>query len=141
MRPSLLYIASSILAFATAQGNGANPFTLEPDFMINAGEPTTLTWTPTTGGTVTIQLRSGASSNLDQVTTLAANVDNDGETTVTVPADTTRNSDYALSIVSDSDPADVNYSAPFVIESTNTVESISSPASSAAMTSVADTTT
>lgn len=70
MRVSLLYITSALLAFAAAQTK-PNPFTLPPGFMINAGQPTIITWTPTTGGTVSIQLRSGASSNLEQGTTVA----------------------------------------------------------------------
>ncbi len=48
-----------------------NPFTLKPDFMINAGEPTTITWEPTTDGTVSIRLRAGASSNLEEGTIIA----------------------------------------------------------------------
>lgn len=73
MRTSLLYIAYSLLALAAAQSTGtkANPFTLPPGFMINAGQATTITWTPTTGGTVSIRLREGASSNLEAGTVIA----------------------------------------------------------------------
>ncbi|KAL8902617.1 MAG: hypothetical protein Q9207_004544 [Kuettlingeria erythrocarpa] len=104
MRISLLYIASSVVALAAAQEK-ANPFTLPPGFMITAGQPTTITWDPTTQGTVSIRLREGASSNLEEGTVVASRIDNNGKTTITLPADTTRNSDYALQIVSDSNPA------------------------------------
>ena len=67
MRYSILYAASSLLALAVAQ-NRPNPFTLDSDFMITAGEPTTITWEPTTDGTVSIRLRSGASSDLEEGT-------------------------------------------------------------------------
>ncbi|KAL9012837.1 MAG: hypothetical protein Q9173_002429 [Seirophora scorigena] len=135
MRLQLLYIAASLFALAAAQEK-ANPFTLPPGFMITAGEPTTITWNPTTQGTVSIRLRQGASSNLEEGTVIASNIDNTGRTTITLPEDTTRNSDYALQIVSDENPiTDVNYSAQFVVESENTVEPISTPASSAAVTS------
>ncbi|KAL8952085.1 MAG: hypothetical protein Q9222_001996 [Ikaeria aurantiellina] len=141
MRASLVYIASCLLALAAAQApSGPNYFTLPAGFMINAGSPTPITWNPTTGGTVTIRLRSGASSDLEQGTVVASNIDNDGRATITVPADTVRNSDYTLEIVSDSNAQDVNYSAPLVVESDNTVESASSPASSTTMASTADTT-
>ena len=70
MRVSLLYVASSFLALVAAQER-PNPFTLKPDFMINAGEPTTITWEPTTDGTVSIRLRAGASSNLEEGTVIA----------------------------------------------------------------------
>ncbi|KAL8730257.1 MAG: hypothetical protein Q9181_004724 [Wetmoreana brouardii] len=134
MRASLLYVASSVLALVAAQDK-PNPFTLPPGFMITAGQATTITWQPTTGGTVSIRLRQGASSNLEEGTVIASHVDNNGKTTVTLPASTTRNSDYALEIVSDSDSGDVNYSAPFVVESKNTVDSVSSQATTAALTS------
>ncbi|KAL8799968.1 MAG: hypothetical protein Q9182_005505 [Xanthomendoza sp. 2 TL-2023] len=119
MRFSFFYFAGSFLALVAAQGK-PNPFTLPPGFMINAGQPTTITWQPTTGGTVSIRLRSGASSNLEEGTVIAY---------------TTRNSDYALQIVSDTNPTDVNYSAPFVVESKNTVKSVSSAPTSAASSS------
>ncbi|KAL8866549.1 MAG: hypothetical protein Q9174_006238 [Haloplaca sp. 1 TL-2023] len=131
MRYSILYTASSLLALAVAQ-NRPNPFTLEPGFMINAGEPTTITWTPTTDGPVTIRLRQGASSNLEEGTDILTNIPNSGEAEITLPADTVRNSDYALQIVSDTDEEQVNYSAPFVVESENTVEPQPSAAESAA---------
>lgn len=70
MRLQLLYIAASLVALAAAQER-ANPFTLPPGFMITAGEPTTITWNPTTQGTVSIRLRQGASSNLEEGTVIA----------------------------------------------------------------------
>lgn len=70
MRISILYIASSIVALAAAQEK-ANPFTLPPGFMITAGQPATITWDPTTQGTVSIRLREGASSNLEEGTVVA----------------------------------------------------------------------
>ncbi|KAL8991672.1 MAG: hypothetical protein Q9169_007762 [Polycauliona sp. 2 TL-2023] len=158
MRVSLLYAASSFFALIAAQQpEGPNPFTLPPGFMINAGERTTITWTPTTGGTVSIRLRQGASSNLEEgtviaceqflfpilsigarvLTSLVADIQNNGRAEITLPEDTTRNSDYALQIVSGPGEDDSNYSAQFVVESDNTVESISSAPSSAAATSAA----
>ncbi|KAL8893927.1 MAG: hypothetical protein Q9192_004784 [Flavoplaca navasiana] len=160
MRASLICIASAFLSLvATQQPTGPNPFTLPADFMINAGEPTTITWTPTTGGTVSIRLRDGASSDLNQgivvackrppllsspliavaLTLLIADIENNGRTQITIPADTTRNSDYALQIVSGPGEDESNYSAQFVVESDNTVESVSPSPSSATATSATST--
>ncbi|CAL8582779.1 hypothetical protein XPA_008424 [Xanthoria parietina] len=138
MRIPLFYVAGALLSLVAAQQPlGPNPFTLPPGFMINAGQQTTITWTPTAGDTVSIRLRAGASSNLEEGTVVASNVPNNGRTTITLPADTTRNSDYALQIVADS--GEVNYSAQFVVESKNTVKPVSSAPSSAAASSAAST--
>lgn len=72
MRVSLLCVAGSFLSLIAAQQPlGPNPFTLPPGFMINAGQQTTITWTPTAGDTVSIRLRQGASSNLEEGTVIA----------------------------------------------------------------------
>lgn len=72
MRVSFLYVAGSFLSLIAAQQpTGPNPFTLPPGFMITAGQQTTITWTPTAGGTVSIRLRQGASSNLEEGTVIA----------------------------------------------------------------------
>ena len=65
MRFSFLSIVAVLFATVSAQTK-PNAFTLPSDFMITAGQPTTVTWTPSTPGTVTIRLRQGASSDLDQ---------------------------------------------------------------------------
>ncbi|KAL8654380.1 MAG: hypothetical protein Q9210_001540 [Variospora velana] len=141
MHLQLFYIATSLFALAAAQQR-ANPFTLPPGFMITAGEPTAITWDPTTQGTVSIRLRQGPSSNLEEGIVIASNINNSGRATITLPEDTTRNSDYALQIISDENPTtDVNYSGPFVVESENTVEPISTPASSEAVTTTTAATT
>ena len=56
-------LSAPLLAFA--QGNGPNAFKLPPEGIVAAaGKPTDLEWTPTTGGTVSLVLRSGASNDL-----------------------------------------------------------------------------
>lgn len=57
-----VYIAvSAFAALASAQlGGKENPFSIpEGGYEFDAGEPTTLTWDPTTDGTVTIKLHFG----------------------------------------------------------------------------------
>jgi hypothetical protein len=64
---TLLAVLAAPLVALAQNGTtlGPNPFTLDPSFAVTAGQPVTLKWTPTTGGTVQLVLRSGASSNLN----------------------------------------------------------------------------
>ncbi|CAC9895386.1 unnamed protein product [Aureobasidium pullulans] len=100
-------LASPLLAFAA----NANPFT-NMNLAATAGKTVDLTWTPTTSGTVSLSSALGLT--------------NSGTYTWSVPSDITRGTDYALEIVDDTDPDNVNYTGQFVIESTNTVASSTS---------------
>lgn len=65
MRFAILSATASLLSLAAAQN--ANAFkTPREGYSLTAGKPTTLNWTPTTPGTVSLYLRSGASSALDK---------------------------------------------------------------------------
>lgn len=69
------FITSTFFAVAALAGlvmAGENPI-IYPDgsSKIVAGTPFVITWTPTTGGTVTLTLRQGASDNLDDVKVIA----------------------------------------------------------------------
>ncbi|KAL9032896.1 MAG: hypothetical protein Q9214_007764, partial [Letrouitia sp. 1 TL-2023] len=68
-------------------------------------------------------------------------IDNNGKFTFTLPPSTVRNSDYTLEIVSDTNPDLNNFSAPFVVESKNTVESAPAASSAAAATTNSPTNT
>ena len=59
----------TFVAVALAAGQ-PNPFSVPEGFALTAGKPTTLKWTPTTPGTVTLTLREGSSNNLDQGTVI-----------------------------------------------------------------------
>jgi hypothetical protein len=66
--------ASPLLAFAQSQetSNGSNPFNIPTESLnTEAGETLNLTWKPTTEGTVTIYLRSGASNALSKGVAIA----------------------------------------------------------------------
>ncbi|KAG6999270.1 hypothetical protein G7Y79_00036g072260 [Physcia stellaris] len=121
MYRTLLTLAAFVVS-AWAQSND-NPFNVPPGFALTAGKPTTLTWKPTTGGTVTLQLRQGPANNLDEGTTIESNIPNTGSYTYTPDPNTVRGSDYTIEIISDSDPKATNYSPYFVLESSNTVAS------------------
>jgi hypothetical protein len=70
----LAIAAAPLLAYAqgTETSNGSNPFNI-PTTSLNteAGETVNLTWKPTTQGTVTIYLRSGASNALNKGVAIA----------------------------------------------------------------------
>ncbi|KAL9100603.1 MAG: hypothetical protein Q9163_004040 [Psora crenata] len=140
---SLTLIASlaAPIAAQTNPGNNPNPFEVPGGFMLRAGQPTTIQWTPTTHGPVTLTLRNGAGSNLNPGTVIASGIPNSGSYSVTLPADTTRNSDYTLQISSDSNPSQVNYTPQFLVESQNTVASVTDSSATTAATSTMSTIT
>lgn len=136
-------MASPLLALADG-----NSFTNSNFNGITAGKTFDLTWKPTTSGTVSIILRSGASSNLTPgvyvarkclscqicqrnhtLTQFPEGLTNSGSYTWNVPSDITRGTDYALEIIDDSNPTsstNTAYTPQFFIESTNTVASSTS---------------
>ncbi|KAI4841091.1 hypothetical protein E4T44_07852 [Aureobasidium sp. EXF-8845] len=117
-------MASPLLALADG-----NSFTNSNFNGITAGKTFDLTWKPTTSGTVSIILRSGASSNLTPGVYVAQGLTNSGSYTWNVPSDITRGTDYALEIIDDSNPTSTTntaYTPQFFIESTNTVASSTS---------------
>lgn len=68
---SLSFVATLIAAVA-AQSTEENAFLIpEEGLDIQAGEPTTIRWNPTTEGPVVLRLRSGAGSDLNQGTEIA----------------------------------------------------------------------
>ena len=72
MHLTILAPLAAFFAIALAQDN-PNPFIVpEGGYALTAGKPTTLRWTPTTGGTVTLRLREGASSDLQTIETIAS---------------------------------------------------------------------
>ncbi|KXS97515.1 hypothetical protein AC578_4598 [Pseudocercospora eumusae] len=126
-RSLLFALSAAITALAQNTGSSANPFKIPTTgLQATAGEPLTLSWEPTTSGTVSLILRSGSSNNLAAGTVIASKIDNKGSYTWTPDKDTTRGSDYTIEIVSDSDPSATNYTPYFVLQSDNTVAATTS---------------
>lgn len=68
---SVLYLALSALA-AVAVADKPNPFNIpNQGYTFTVGEPTTLSWSPNTEGTVTLKLLTGAVTNPKDGTTIA----------------------------------------------------------------------
>lgn len=70
MQLALVSIFALVCAVLAQQPNGPNAFNNPVGFSLTAGKPTTITWNPTTPGTVTLKLRSGANSDLNQGTVI-----------------------------------------------------------------------
>lgn len=68
---SLSGIACLVSAAVAQTGSKANPPTVPSDYSVTAGKPSTFTWKPTTQGTVTLTLRTGAASDLNKGTVIA----------------------------------------------------------------------
>ena len=68
MRLLLLGVLGALSWVALAAN--PNPFNVPEGFSLTAGKPTTLKWTPTTPGTVTLRLREGPSNNLNEGTVI-----------------------------------------------------------------------
>ena len=137
-------LVAVVAAQTESAGGRSNPFNIPQGFMLTAGEETIIEWSPTTEGPVTLTLRSGVASDLDEGTVLAcmspfenshiallqvvtdpfssvAGIPNSGSYAITLPEDTTRSSDYTIEISSDCNPSQVNYTPYFVVESQDTV--------------------
>jgi hypothetical protein len=57
---SIIFLSLSALAAIAVAATKENPFNIPADgYEFSAGEPTTLTWDPTTSGTVTLKLQWG----------------------------------------------------------------------------------
>ena len=66
MQFRLLSLLALVAAAVAQQGSGDNAFKIPPGgIAFTAGQPATISWTPSTGGTVTLRLREGAASALN----------------------------------------------------------------------------
>ncbi|KAI9876526.1 MAG: hypothetical protein M1830_006310 [Pleopsidium flavum] len=133
MRFSITLVASALVALATAQ-YPQNPFNIPAGGLYFAvGTPTTLSWAPTTPGTVSLYLRDGVTTNLNPGILLAyshlpierialtqrvflAGIINSGTFTYTpAAANSIAGTLYTVEIVSDADPSLFNFTPQFVI--------------------------
>ncbi|BDD57871.1 hypothetical protein MPDQ_004076 [Monascus purpureus] len=112
---SVLYLALSALA-AVAVADSPNPFNIPGHgYTFTVGEPTTLSWSPTTEGTVTLKLLTGAVTNPKDGTTIASSIPNSGSYQWTPPSDIAAEPDYTIEIINDSDPSQYNFLPRFVV--------------------------
>ncbi|OBT90523.1 hypothetical protein VE02_01150 [Pseudogymnoascus sp. 03VT05] len=135
-------LAGALAAVAAAQTTGSqpNPFTNTDFSGIAAGSPITITWTPTTQGTVTLELvhsDTGNSNDLKPVATIQASISNSGSYTWTPDSSIVNGGGYALKIVDDANPDEYNYTLQFHIKTDTQSAAPTSASSTEAPTSTA----
>ncbi|OBT42626.1 hypothetical protein VE00_06066 [Pseudogymnoascus sp. WSF 3629] len=116
---ALLAGALAVVAAAQTTGSQPNPFTNTAFTGIAAGSPFTITWTPTTKSTVTLQLvhsDTGNADDLKPVSTIKAGITNSGSFTWTPDSSIVNGEHYALKIVDDANPDEYNYTLQFPIK-------------------------
>ncbi|KAJ5312323.1 hypothetical protein PENANT_c011G01674 [Penicillium antarcticum] len=129
---SFAVVALAAIASASSTANSFNIPTNGYTFKV--GESTTLTWTPTTSGTVTLRLQWGAVTTANSGSVLASNIANDGSYTWDVPSSLAAQPDYTIEIISDVDTSDYNFLPRFTVEG-STVSVSTSTASKTSSTS------
>lgn len=133
----LALLATPLLTLA----QNANPFSIpSAGLSFTGGEASQLNWNPTTSGTISLILRSGSANNLNEGTIIActssrfplstpkrksliqipASIPNSGSYTWTPSNSLTSGTDYTIEIVSDSNPAQTNYTPYFTLTTTTT---------------------
>ncbi|KAF7594254.1 hypothetical protein BBP40_009806 [Aspergillus hancockii] len=136
---SIFYLTLSAIATLAAAASGANPFNIPSSgYSFETGKPTTLTWDPTTTGTVTLRLQWGAVMTTSSGTTIASNIANSGSFTWTPPANLAAQPDYTVEIVDDDNTSQVNYLPRFTVSGATAAPSTT--AASTTSTSTASTT-
>ncbi|MCJ1280936.1 hypothetical protein MMC26_000254 [Xylographa opegraphella] len=120
MRFSLGLFVSALATLASCQ-SGPNAFDIPPagNYLLNAGQPTTFTWSNLSGSTVTLTLRDGPNGNLNAGSVIVANLPNTGTYTYTPPTNIVAGNTYTIEITNDQDPAQTNYTPQFDIISSN----------------------
>lgn len=135
MRCSIFYLAASAFA-ALAAASQPNPFNIPNNgYTFTVGQPTTLTWDPTTSGTVSLKLLWGAVTTADSGITIAQSIANSGTYTWTPSADLASQPDYTIEIIDDADPSEYNYLPRFVVQGATAGATTSTPSQTATITS------
>ncbi|OQD78614.1 hypothetical protein PENDEC_c001G00400 [Penicillium decumbens] len=139
---AFICLAVSVLATVAAAGSQANPFNIPANgYTFAVGKPTTLTWQPTTGGTVSLRLQQGEVTTANDGTPIASNIPNDGSYTWTVPSDVNRDW-YTIEIISDDNSDNYNFLPRFAVNGASEATTSSAPATtSATQTTTAESTT
>src|SRR3954471_16448846 len=116
MRFFTSFAVAALAAIASASSTD-NSFNIPTNgYTFKVGESTTLTWTPSTSGTVTLRLQWGAVTTANSGTVIASNIANDGSYTWEVPSNLAAQPDYTIEIISDNNDNDYNFLPRFTVE-------------------------
>ncbi|KAJ6019350.1 hypothetical protein N7522_001417 [Penicillium canescens] len=134
MRFFTSFAVAALAAIASASSTD-NSFDIPTNgYTFKVGEPTTLTWTPSTSGTITLRLQWGAVTTANSGSVIASNIANDGSYTWDVPSNLAAQPDYTIEIISDDNDNDYNFLPRFTVEG-STVSVSTSTASRTSSTS------
>ncbi|EAW20087.1 GPI anchored serine-threonine rich family protein [Aspergillus fischeri NRRL 181] len=139
---SIIFLSLSALAAIAAAATKENAFNIPANgYQFSAGEPTTLTWDPTTSGTVTLKLQWGDVFTPDSGSTIVSSIPNSGSYTWNVPSSIASRPDYTVEIISDDDTSQTNYLNRFTIAGATGVASSTATATSTKTASTKSTST
>ncbi|GIJ90752.1 hypothetical protein Asppvi_009714 [Aspergillus pseudoviridinutans] len=138
---SVIFLSLSALAAIAAAASKSNPFNIPANgYQFAAGQPTTLSWDPTTSGTVTLKLQWGTVFTADSGSTIVSSIPNSGSYTWDVPSDIAARPDYTVEIISDADSSETNYLNRFTVAGATGIVSSSTATATATTTKTASTT-
>ncbi|RHZ51984.1 GPI anchored serine-threonine rich family protein [Aspergillus thermomutatus] len=138
---SIIFLSLSALAAVAAAASKANPFNIPANgYQFTAGEATTLSWEPTTSGTVTLKLQWGTVFTGSSGSTIVSSIPNSGSYTWDVPSDIAARPDYTIEIVSDEDTTETNYLNRFTVAGATGIASSSTASATTTKTKTASTT-
>ncbi|EGE86931.2 hypothetical protein BDDG_09882 [Blastomyces dermatitidis ATCC 18188] len=131
---SIIYLAVTAFAAVVAAQSNGNPFNVPSDgYQFVAGKPTTVTWEPTTPGTVSLRLQMGANvTPQDGIPLGGAKPPQLRQLRIHPPADIPTASTYYLQIMDDDHPENSNYSPMFSIGGTTGTGTALTPISTTA---------
>ncbi|KAJ5806203.1 Ser-Thr-rich glycosyl-phosphatidyl-inositol-anchored membrane family-domain-containing protein [Penicillium pulvis] len=136
-------IAAAAFSALVSASSTANPFSNPSGgYVFTAGDATTLTWDPTTSGTVSLRLQWGSVTTAESGDAIASDIDNSGSYTWDVPTDLVKGREYTIEILDDSDSSDYNFLPYFTVAGATATASATatSTSSSASTTSEATST-
>ncbi|KAK2775278.1 hypothetical protein FQN53_003258 [Emmonsiellopsis sp. PD_33] len=116
---SIIYLAvSALAAVVAAQDNAFN--VPKGGYEFEAGKPTSLSWEPSTDGTVSLRLQKGDGTSFTAGSgmVIVENIPNSGSYTFTPSAGLGPGSDYTIQIIDDENPENFNFTPAFSVDGT-----------------------
>ncbi|KAJ5728629.1 uncharacterized protein N7483_003137 [Penicillium malachiteum] len=125
-----------------AADDTANPFdNPEGGYTFTAGSPTTLTWDPTTSGTIDLRLQWDTVTTPETGESIVSDYDNTGSYTWDVPSDLVAGREYTVEILDSSDTNDYNFLPYFTVAGATASASATATSTSSSSTSTSTSTT
>ncbi|KAJ6013984.1 hypothetical protein N7540_008575 [Penicillium herquei] len=125
-----------------AADDTANPFSNpEGGYVFTAGSPTTLTWDPTTSGTINLRLQWDSVTTPETGESIVSDYDNSGSYTWDVPTDLVAGREYTVEILDSSDTDDYNFLPYFTVAGATETASATATKTSSSSTSTSTSTT